>query len=513
MARLLHLPLVVLLLLTVAGWISVNAYDNNLPSITLCSTKDGWISNNSDYPANRDILVRSICVGAATTGGFLSNSFGRPPNEVFGVVMCYIASSWDKCKECLDMAPSFANPECPNGLTGGLMFDKCMVRYSDQAFASRQTDRGIQHAEIQNLYVDDVITMNESRWRMMERLIPEAKYSEQRYATGSEPYKDSSYTYGLLQCRMDLTPDQCEKCLRYLVEHLLDTYPGNTAGSVWDFSCYAQYDDVPIPLRNQPGAPLPPSSKDGKLHLITALAAATATSSIMLFLAMSILLWIFFRWWLKRISKDDMEVEFSNGAGPKRFDYNVLADATCHFSDDQKLGEGGFGSVYRARYDIVLGIGSALLHRDIKPSNVMLDESFSAKLGDFGLARLIDHGLGAHTTELADTMGYMDPECMTTGRFSTDTMGYTELADTMGYLELHGNGMILDAADPRLNGDFDARQMERVLVVGLWCTQHDRSQRPSIRHAVRVSLVRDLRKMSESGSVVRRPISDACGSR
>lgn len=42
-----------------------------------------------------------------------------------------------------------------------------------------------------------------------------------------------------------------------------------------------------------------------------------------------------------------MEDKFKNGAGPKRFSYNVLAASTGNFSDEQKLGEGGFGSVYR----------------------------------------------------------------------------------------------------------------------------------------------------------------------
>ena len=148
------------------------------------------------------------------------------------------------------------------------------------------------------------------------------------------------------------------------------------------------------------------------------------------------------------------------------------------------------------------------MHRDIKPSNVMLDAAFNAKLGDFGLARLVDHGRGAHTTELAGTMGYMDPDCMITGGFSTETdmysFGVVLLVVACGrrpvvpvpqesavvhlarrVLEMHGRGEVLDAADRRLGGDFDAHQMERVLLVGLWCTQQDRSLRPSIWQANR----------------------------
>ena len=42
-----------------------------------------------------------------------------------------------------------------------------------------------------------------------------------------------------------------------------------------------------------------------------------------------------------------MEDEFDKGTGPKRFRYGELVLATDNFSDRQKLGEGGFGSVYR----------------------------------------------------------------------------------------------------------------------------------------------------------------------
>ena len=38
-----------------------------------------------------------------------------------------------------------------------------------------------------------------------------------------------------------------------------------------------------------------------------------------------------------------------------------------------------------------------MVHKDIKTSNIMLDSNFNAKLGNFGLARLVDHKLGSQT--------------------------------------------------------------------------------------------------------------------
>lgn len=79
------------------------------------------------------------------------------------------------------------------------------------------------------------------------------------------------------------------------------------------------------------------------------------------------------------------------------------------------------------RCRISLGIAFALLylheeweqcvvHRDIKSSNVMLDSSFNVKLGDFGLARLMDHELGPQTIGLAGTLLYLAPEYISIGR-------------------------------------------------------------------------------------------------
>ena len=49
----------------------------------------------------------------------------------------------------------------------------------------------------------------------------------------------------------------------------------------------------------------------------------------------------------------------------------------------------------------------------------MLDSNFNVKLGDFGLARLMDHELAPRTTGLAGTTGYLAPEYIHTGIVAT----------------------------------------------------------------------------------------------
>jgi serine/threonine protein kinase len=151
-----------------------------------------------------------------------------------------------------------------------------------------------------------------------------------------------------------------------------------------------------------------------------------------------------------------------------------------------------------------------VVHRDVKPSNVMLDGDFNACLGDFGLARLIEHDetSPAVTTKLAGTPGYWAPECGYTGRATAESdvysFGVVVLEVTSGrpvvernpplsegnlvdwIWDLYGQGRIMEAVDPRLNADFEEEQMKRALILGLACSHPDPQLRPSIRQALQI---------------------------
>jgi hypothetical protein len=88
------------------------------------------------------------------------------------------------------------------------------------------------------------------------------------------------------------------------------------------------------------------------------------------------------------------------------------------------------------RHSVLSGVATALsylqeecaqcvLHRDIKSSNVLLDGDWNAYLGDFGLARVIDHQKMEKTTVMAGTLGYMAPEMPHTGKATKESDVYS----------------------------------------------------------------------------------------
>jgi serine/threonine protein kinase len=59
-----------------------------------------------------------------------------------------------------------------------------------------------------------------------------------------------------------------------------------------------------------------------------------------------------------------------------------------------------------------------IIHRDVKAANILLDESFEAIVGDFGLAKLLDRQESHVTTAVRGTIGHIAPEYLSTRQSS-----------------------------------------------------------------------------------------------
>ncbi|KAI5064160.1 hypothetical protein GOP47_0020830 [Adiantum capillus-veneris] len=172
---------------------------------------------------------------------------------------------------------------------------------------------------------------------------------------------------------------------------------------------------------------------------------------------------------------------------------------------------------WRTRLQIAIDVASALeylhcycepplCHRDIKSSNILLDDKFTAKVADFGLAHAAPDSTSDFqqiTTDIRGTPGYMDPEYVTTRRLTDKSdiysygvllleliTGRAAVQDKMNLVEwaqrfLTTEANMLNIIDPYMKHTCDADELKSLLTLVKMCTRKEGRRRPSIQQVIR----------------------------
>uniref|UniRef100_A0A7N0UCU9 non-specific serine/threonine protein kinase n=1 Tax=Kalanchoe fedtschenkoi TaxID=63787 RepID=A0A7N0UCU9_KALFE len=318
----------------------------------------------SDYQINLNRLVFRQFPDKGGARLFYNATQGDYPDQVHGLFLCRGDMSAADCKSCVNLASQeVLIRRCAGTRAAMIWFDGCFIRYASTPFGST-LDRKPEY------YIWDAGNVSEP-WSAFDlavtnmfRDLTELATSDQRlYATAEAPVSGSLRVYGLAQCTPDISRSDCKTCLEMPIGSMFRSVQGREGGRYMNPSCNLRYDIYSFTSR---GVRLSnDSGGDGSKGRQTLGIAVGISVSVALLLTLSVAYLSYSkRRRRKQIQGEKRSVvqEVTLGRSPhdegssrtprKSLDlplmnFSLISAATGHFSDENKLGEGGFGPVYK----------------------------------------------------------------------------------------------------------------------------------------------------------------------
>ncbi|XP_009802722.1 cysteine-rich receptor-like protein kinase 25 isoform X2 [Nicotiana sylvestris] len=350
---------------------------------SFCST----ISNYTEGSKFQFNLARLLYRSLYNNGGnsiYANRSEGEDPNKVHGVFLCRGDVAPEICQRCIDVATERILRECPHTKDAIIWYDECLIRYSNVSFVS-----ALDYSGGSFLYNAGNVSRPKQFKRILGSMFDNLTYQATsvnpnlKYAANSDEFEPIQKLYGMVQCLPDLSAADCRACLNTAlsaISTLLSDARVPRGCRVLYASCNLRYELYQFlnPAGRGPGAPQPSTSQGNedkggntsKTKLISIIIGVIALLAVVL--AGTSFYLVKRR---RRIAKEGDESnqetqllnmieetlaeDFSNDnfssekqARSKEFPVvklDLIRAATQKFSEENKLGEGGFGPVYKGK--------------------------------------------------------------------------------------------------------------------------------------------------------------------
>ncbi|XP_048438368.1 cysteine-rich receptor-like protein kinase 25 [Pyrus x bretschneideri] len=386
------------------------------PNTTTFTPDAGGFEFNfpDSFQTNRNEVLNNLTSPAAPDTGFYNTTAGLNSREkAYGLFLCQGYVSTKVCKHCVTAASTMATQRCPNGINAIVWYDHCMLRYSNESLSTL--------SEWPVFYMCNV--RNATEWNRFNQVLAESMYevateatnTANKFATKQANISRFLTLYSLAQCTWDLSAVYCNRCLTLAVTELPNSCEGKEGGRVLMPGCNVRFEIYPFYLQNATSAPAPapkalppPALKGRRKHFptITIVVGCVGIALIVVSLVVALGYCLPGR---RERKKNEEALQQENGkqqdmrtAESLQFELGTLETATNKFCEDNKLGEGGFGAVFKG----ILTNGQEIAVKRLSKSSGQGVQEFKnevvlvAKLQHRNLVRLLGFCLEGEETIL-----------------------------------------------------------------------------------------------------------------
>eukprot|EP00253_Pinus_taeda_P020948 PITA_20948 len=267
----------------------------NWQYLYVCHYNNYNYTEGSTFEGNLNTVMNSLIKDTSQTG-FNTSVYGKSPDQVYGLLQCRGDATAEQCYNCSQEANTTLRQNCGNAQGGLIWFTYCFLRYENYNFIGQLDTNDACYTSIGSVTSANVF--NQALDGLFTKLLSEATSGSKLYASGTT--RDSLFReiYAMVQCTRDISIDNCSSCLSGQKAYIFATYSGTEGAQSLTGSCRVRYEIYSF---------FNSSSSHGQVEEDTAI-------------------------------NEDRQIAFT---------MEELIAAKVNFHDNNKLGEGGFGAVYK----------------------------------------------------------------------------------------------------------------------------------------------------------------------